>query len=167
MAEPLTPALPFEPEQVERWRQEVTNRTVRPDMPWTDREVIVLVHRFLATLDAARESRALDDRLRVAAWRLSNAAASLARYASFADQPAYRSWFPSAIGDVEREVRLARAAAGSEPTPAEYAALSDPGKPEAREDDQQWHVHDDGDAITTHRVEEPCPHPARTHGDTE
>lgn len=58
---------------------------------------------------------AQEERLDVATWRLSNAASSLARHAAHADDPAHRSWFPSAIADVEREVRLARAAAGPEP----------------------------------------------------
>lgn len=82
----------------------------------------------IATLDAARAvpDDTLDvERLRVATWRLSNAADALSRYARHADDPGHRSWFPAAIGDVEREVGLARAAAGPAPTTAEYAALSE------------------------------------------
>jgi hypothetical protein len=77
--------------------------------------------------------RAVEAGLRVAAWRLSNAAESLAAHATQADDPAHRSWFSSAIGDVEREVHLARAAAGDEPTPDEYlsAAPSRPAAPDS------------------------------------
>jgi len=55
------------------------------------------------------------ERLARAAWRLSNAAESLSGHAKWADDPAHRSWFPAAIADVDREIGLARAAAGPEP----------------------------------------------------
>lgn len=63
--------------------------------------------------------------LRLATWRLSNAASSLARHAKYADDPAHRAWFRSAIGDVEREIGLARAAAGPEPDYARAALESE------------------------------------------
>lgn len=83
-----------------------------------------------ATLDRERAAPSLDvERLRVAAWRLSNAAASLARHVRSAHDPAHRAWFSSASGDVEREVRLARTAAGVEPTAAEYDRLAEKETP--------------------------------------
>lgn len=78
-----------------------------------------------AVLDLIREFEARATApagLREAAWRLSNAAEMLAFHAKYADDPAHRAWFPSSIGDVDREVRLVRAVASPEPTVAEYAA---------------------------------------------
>ena len=63
--------------------------------------------------------------LRIAAWRLINAAESLERHARAVDDPAHRSWLPSASADVAREVRLTRAAVGPEPAVEEYAAEYD------------------------------------------
>lgn len=63
------------------------------------------------------------ERLRIATWRLSNAADALVRHAQHPDDPGHRSWFRSAIGDVDREIGLARAAAGPSPSTAEYRRL--------------------------------------------
>jgi hypothetical protein len=45
---------PLTPESIEQWREQVAHRTVDPNLPWKDSEVIALVARFLATIDALR-----------------------------------------------------------------------------------------------------------------
>jgi hypothetical protein len=42
---------PYSVAQLQRWREQVTHRTVDPDLPWPDRDVMVLVERFLDTIE--------------------------------------------------------------------------------------------------------------------
>ncbi len=53
---PLTAAEPFSAKQIDQWRAAVADRQVDPELPWPDKDVIVLVARFLATLDRDRAS---------------------------------------------------------------------------------------------------------------
>lgn len=115
-------------------------------------------HALGCALDAAlhdpstRQPLPVDPDLRAAAWRLSNAAESLARHAKHPDDQAHRAWFPSAISDVDREVGVTRQAVGRKPTPDEFdrfavrlregtarlAAPVDPGEPEFLARQETW-----------------------------
>jgi len=67
VSEPLTA------ESLAYWHREVTDRH-NGDSPWRDEDVMVLVARFLATLEAAARATPTPDTLLLALWRVAEAA---------------------------------------------------------------------------------------------